>query len=405
MGSKDRNVKWIVISGDGMADFPCEELGHKTPLEVANHPNLDEMARRSIIGLIKTIPLGFDPGSDVAHMALLGFDPRRYYTGRGPLEAVSLGVNLTESEIAARCNLVTIRDGLLRDHSGGGVTDREAEELLSVLPPLKDVEIKRSSGHRSVIILKGGYTTLVKCFAPQDYIGWPVRMILPRPLSDMADKTVRLLRKIIMDSLEALGTHPVNLKRVEEGRGEANALWPWGLGRRPRLPSFSEFNGLQGAIISDMDVIRGIGLCAGMKAVKVPDADHGAKVRRVTEAIEEGHNFVLVHVEAPDEAGHAGDAELKIKAIEELDEKLIGRLLDRFEGEDVLLSLVIDHYTPVKLRKHVAGLMPFLVMRKEPRRERDFKTFSEKTAFEFRELTLQAEHFIRLLIEVGDRSS
>ncbi|RLF15615.1 MAG: cofactor-independent phosphoglycerate mutase [Thermoprotei archaeon] len=359
-------MKAIVVIGDGMPDLP-DDRG-KTPLEEAYHPNMDEIASRGIVGAVDPIPDGMYPGSDVAILGLMGYDPKRYYTGRGPLEAAGTGVELREGDLAFRCNLITVDQGLLIDYSAGHISDEEAKELVAYLNSslLTDGYARLYVGvsYRHTLILRGGFSDHIKCTPPHEAVGKRIEDILAAPLSKDGEHTAKYLNKLILKSYELLAEHELNLKRVKRGLKPANMMWPWGFGRKPSLPSFKTLHGLSSAVISAVSLVKGIGVLAEMKLLEVPgatgylDTNYEGKADYALRALEEGVDVVFIHVEAPDEAGHQGSFELKVKAIEDLDKRLLGRLLDRV-GEDVLIALLSDHLTPVSLRVHVKGPVPF----------------------------------------------
>ncbi len=360
----------MMIVGDGMADYPLEALGGKTPLQVAEHPHMDSIASRGICGTLRTLPQGLDTGTDVAILSILGYDPRRYYTGRGPLEAANIGVSLGEGDLAFRCNLVTVKDGILIDHSAGHIQSEEAGRLISRLKEAfaKEGEVEFYTGvsFRHLLLLRGGrYSDRVRCTPPHDIIGKPLIKHLVKPLGRDGIETAALLNGMIRRSEVILSKHPINLKRAEAGENPGNMMWPWGQGRKPQLSSFREKYGVRGAVISAVDLVNGIGVNIGMDVVKVPgatgyhDTNYEGKADYALRSLV-SHNFVLVHVEAPDEASHVGDVKLKMKTIADLDRRLVGRVLDGLKG-DYTVSILTDHLTPIAKKTHRRGPVPFAI--------------------------------------------
>ena len=351
-------MKYVIILGDGMADEPLAELGGRTPLEYADIPNMDRIAREGRCGMLRTVPEGFEPGSDVANLSILGYDPRTTYTGRGPLEAASMGVTLREGEFAYRCNLVTVRDGAMEDFNAGHISSTEGAELLRDLDAaLDDIRVYPGVGYRNLMVVPralGAGTT-----PPHDIVGQPIEGYLPRG-GDAG---------ILLDGMERaeeiFADHPVNRRRLEKGDLPATGIWPWSGGKKPSLPLFQEKYGLSGGMISAVDLLRGIACLAGMEVIDVPgatgflDTDYEAKARYAVEALDR-LDFVYVHVEAPDEAGHMGSVEEKVRAIERLDEA-IGIVLDR---PDTTIAVLPDHPTPVRYKTHTMDPVPFALLGK-----------------------------------------
>lgn len=374
-------MKYVVLVPDGAADYPLKELGDKTPLQVARKPNMDFLARCGITGTVKTVPDDMDPGSDVANLSLFGYDPRRHYTGRGPLEAASRGIRLGQNEVAFRCNLVTVDGDSLKDYGAGHISSEEAKELIKYVGK----KLGRSGlafypgvSYRHLMVIEGDFSA-VQCVPPHDIVGGPVRGNLPR------GEGAAIFRELMLASRDILEEHPINLERGDLGRNPANMIWLWGQGKAPTMPSFAEKYGLKGCVISAVDLIKGIGVYAGLKVIDVPgatgyfDTDYGAKADYALKALEEG-DFAFVHVEAPDEAGHAGDIEAKIEAIERFDERLVGRVmegLDVYGGYKILVAP--DHPTPITVRTHVIDAVPFAIYSTSGQAD-DVKTFDEVSA-------------------------
>ncbi len=354
--------KYVIIVPDGAADHPLEELGGLTPLEAARLPNMDFIASDGACGTAVTVPEGLPAGSDVANLSLLGYDPRTYYCGRGPLEAASLGVEIGEGEYAFRCNLITVEDERIADYSAGHVSTGEARELMeSVQAELGGPGVRFHPGmsYRHLMIIEGDWSSTA-CTPPHDVVGSPLAEVEPR--GPGAERLVELIDR----SREVLEDHPVNRARREAGKHPANRIWFWGQGRNPAMPTLKERYGLSGAVITAVDLIRGLGILAGMDPIEVPgatgylDTDYDAKARYAAQALKE-HDLVYIHVEAPDEAGHEGLVEEKVKALENIDRCIVCRMLDeapRF-GEDFRILVIPDHPTPIPLRTHIAEPVPF----------------------------------------------
>lgn len=381
-------MKYVIVLGDGMADYRCAELGHKTPLQYARTPNMDAIASRGIIGLVKTVPEGFPPGSDVANLSVMGYDPAEYYTGRSPLEAVSMGVDLKENDVAFRCNLVTLSEDeeyphkTMVDYSAGEISSPEAGELIE--------DINRRLGDRDKRFYPG--------ISYRHLLVWenaPAGADLTPP-HDISDKCIfehlprgggaGMLNHLMKTSYDILSNHHINLLRKEKNINPGNSVWFWGQGKRPFLARFQEKYGISGAVISAVDLIRGIGICAGLEVVNVPGAtgnihtDFHGKAMAALNALRQGKEFVYVHVEAPDEAGHQGDLNTKIKAIEEIDEKVIGTLLKGLdEFNDYRIMVLPDHPTPICTKTHATDPVPFAICSKSGG---DIKTvyFDEESA-------------------------
>ncbi|MDD1681849.1 MAG: cofactor-independent phosphoglycerate mutase [Methanoregula sp.] len=348
-------MKYIVVLGDGMADEPLEELGGKTPLEYAQTPNMDGMARDGACGMLRTIPDGFEAGSDIANMAVLGYAPEKYYTGRGPLEALSMGVDLAPDDVAYRCNLVTIEENTMADFSAGHITSAEGAELVASLQKaVPEVMLRAGVSYRNLLVVHGGKGAAST--PPHDIVGQGISPFLPR--GGDADLLLRSMEK----SRQVFDLHPVNAARIKGGKRPATRIWPWSGGHKPAFPPFAKKYGKKGGIISAVDLLNGIARCAGMEVITVPgatgylDTDYGAKARYALDAIRR-LDFVYVHIEAPDEAGHLGNVEEKVKAIERVD-GVVGTIRDQFDG---VLAVLPDHPTPIRLKTHTRDPVPFVV--------------------------------------------
>jgi 2,3-bisphosphoglycerate-independent phosphoglycerate mutase len=363
-------MKYLLIVGDGMADYPVPELGNKTPLQVANKPNMDMIAAKGRNGLLITVPEGLTPGSGTAIISVLGYDPARYYSGRGPFEAAARNIRLEANDVAYRCNLITERDGILIDYSADHITSSEAAELIDALKrEMKkpdQVEFFAGLSYRHFLILRNYvHKEIVECTLPHDAIGVEISKILPRANSAEAGSSVDLLNRLILDSKKVLENHPVNVARRKAGKRPGNMIWPWGGGRTPVMPTFKEKYGVDATVISAVDLVKGIGVYAGMKVVDVPgatglyDTNYEGKAEFALEALENS-DMVFVHVEAPDEAGHSRDYALKVKTIEDLDKRLLGHILDGLK-EDCAIAVLPDHPTPIKVGTHTRDPVPFAV--------------------------------------------
>lgn len=348
-------MKTIVILGDGMADEPIESLGNKTPLEYASTPNMDLMAREGACGMLRTIPDGFEAGSDIANMAVLGYAPEQYYTGRGPLEALSMGVDLAPDDIAYRCNLVTIDQNTMTDFSAGHITSDEGKELFSSLQQeIPGVLLRAGVSYRNLLVVHGGKGAATT--PPHDIVGQGISPYLPK------GPDAALLLSCMETSRQVFDRHPVNRARAGAGKRLATRIWPWSGGKKPAFPPFFKKYARTGAMISAVDLLNGIGRCAGMEIITVPgatgylDTDYHAKARYALEAIRR-FDFVYLHIEAPDEAGHMGSIEEKVKAIERVDE-VVGIIRTSFDG---VLAVLPDHPTPIRAKTHTRDPVPFVV--------------------------------------------
>jgi 2,3-bisphosphoglycerate-independent phosphoglycerate mutase len=379
-------MKYILIIGDGMADSPIKGLGGKTPLQVADHPNMDFIASHGSCGRLITLPQEMDTGTDVAIMNILGYDPKEFHTGRGPLEAAGIGVKLNDYDIAFRCNLITERNGILADYSAGHISTEEARELLESIKDVfekpKEIEFFLGVSFRHLLVLKGNkYSNKIICTPPHDALNKPISEILPRETDEKGVKTARTLRKMITASKNILSDHPVNRKRVEKGNNPANMIWPWGQGIKPKFHPFYDLYGIKGAVISAVDIVNGIGVFAGLDVIRVPgatgyyDTNYEGKADYALKSLKD-YDFVLIHVEAPDEAGHLGDYDLKIKTIEDLDKRLIGRILEGLKG-DYTIAILPDHATPTELRTHSRDPVPFAIFSTFQNKGDNIKHFDE----------------------------
>ena len=357
-------MKYLILIPDGLADWGIEKLGGKTPLEYAQTENMDFIAKEGICGLAKTIPEGFEPGSDIANLSILGVDPRKYYTGRGPIEALAKGVR---GDIIFRCNLVYIENGVMVDYSGNRITDREAKGIIKELnenKPFDFVEFHHGFAFRNLLVVNG-IEGNVKTYPPHDIMGERVEKYLPSN-GELAE----VLRKLIDWSMEFL-------PNISE---KVNAVWPWSGGKLPNMPSFEEMHKLRGCMISEVDLLYGIANALKMDSLRVEgvtafvDTNYKGLAKATIKALHK-YDLVVLHTEGIDEAGHEGDVELKVEAIELYDEKIVGYIIDRIDLEDTRIMLLPDHPTPIKVRTHVAEPVPVAIYCE---RKDDVKRYSER---------------------------
>jgi 2,3-bisphosphoglycerate-independent phosphoglycerate mutase len=404
-------MKYIIVVGDGMADYPVPELGNKTPLQVAYKPNMDSVAAKGQSGLIKTVPDELSPGSETAICSLLGYDPRKYCASRGPLEAPARGLKLGENDAAYRCNLITEKDGVIVDYSAGHITTEESSKLIASINKafgkLGKIEFYSGLDYRHFLILRNfPKPELTQCTPPHDAIGVSVSAVLPKAKSAEAEKTARLLRELINRSGGILRTHPVNIAREKAGKNPGNLIWPWGGGKKPSMPTLKEKYGLKAAVISAVDLVKGIGTYAGMEIINVPGAtglnntNYEGKADATLKALED-NDLVFVHVEAPDEAGHLRDYALKVKTIEDLDKRLLGRILNGLT-EPYAIAISPDHPTPIRIGTHSRDPVPFAI--KSPFLKPDgVKKFDEFSARNGAFGLVEHDYLISLLISSSKR--
>jgi 2,3-bisphosphoglycerate-independent phosphoglycerate mutase len=366
-------MKYIIILGDGMADEPIASLHNKTCLQAANKPNIDKVAAMGRCGMLDTIPEGFAPGSEIANLSVLGYDVPKVFEGRGSLEAASMGVAIDEGEMAMRCNLICIADGKIKNHSAGHISNEEAEELILFLQKeLGNEQINFFPGvsYRHLLKLKGGRKEL-KCTPPHDVTGTPFAEVMIQAETEEAKASADLLNDLILRSQKLLEHHPVNLKRAAAGKDKANSIWPWSPGYKPEMKTLMELYGLKsGSVISAVDLIRGIGVYAGLKVIEVEgitglyNTNYEGKAQAAIEALRT-NDFVYLHIEASDEAGHEGDVDLKIKTIEYLDYRVVQPILEEVASwdEPVTIAILPDHPTPCAIKTHTNKPVPFVIYR------------------------------------------
>jgi 2,3-bisphosphoglycerate-independent phosphoglycerate mutase len=356
-----------------MADQSEEERGGLTPLMAAHKPNIDRLAKIGRTGLLKTIPDSLPPGSEVANLAVLGYDVETIFEGRGVIEAASMGVALEEGDLAMRCNLICVKEGKIKNHSAGHISTEEAAELINYLnEELGNGSVRFYPGvsYRHLLVIKGG-NKAINCVPPHDVPGTSFTDVLPVAIDQSADETVNLLANLIFESQKLLVGHPVNIRRKTAGKDMANSIWPWSQGYKPQMATLKEMYGIKkGAVISAVDLIQGIGVYAGLDFIKVEgatglyDTNYEGKAQAALDALKD-HDFVYLHIEASDEAGHEGDFDLKVKTIEYLDQRVVKFLMEKtFELNDsVSIALLPDHPTPWKLKTHTRDAVPFVIYR------------------------------------------
>ena len=359
-------MKYIVVVPDGAADYPIDILEGKTPLETADTPFMDNLAKNAILGRVKTVPVGFKPASDVANLSLLGYDPNEYYTGRGPLEAANMGIPLGDGDLAFRCNLITESQGNLIDYSAGHITDHEAKELLEYLDSKLGSDIIKffhGTSYRNLMVYKNCVDLnldKMTYFAPHDILGKDIEEHFP------AGENSEALIDLMKRSKEILKDHEINKVRVDLGENPANMIWFWGCGRNPSMPLFKDKFGLNGAVVSAVDLINGIGKIIGFKVLKVEgvtgyyDTNYKGKAEAAVAALEDV-DIVFVHIEATDEAGHNQDLRMKITCTERIDKLVIGTIVEAMKGKEYRLLIAPDHPTPLSLRTHTDEPVPFLI--------------------------------------------
>ncbi|AKB45647.1 cofactor-independent phosphoglycerate mutase [Methanosarcina vacuolata] len=377
-------MKYAVLIGDGMADYPIEKLGGKTILQAARTPAMDYIAAHGKIGLAKTIPDELHPGSDVANMSILGYDPAVYYSGRAPLEAASMGVALASDDVAFRCNLVTIEHRRIKDYSAGHISSEEARILIETLDAeLGNEELSFNPGisYRHLLVAKNNLGAETECTPPHDITGKKIEEYLP------GGKDGDFFSDLMKKSMIVLELHPVNLKRIEEGKNPANSIWVWGQGYAPKFTPFQELYGKTGAVISAVDLLKGIGVYAGMDVIEVQgatgylDTNYEGKASAAIEVLKT-RDLVFVHVEAPDEAGHEGSIDKKLKAVEDFDSRIVVPILKHAMASDEPFTILVlpDHPTPISIKTHARDPVPFAVYRTDKTESDSSETFDEESA-------------------------
>ena len=379
-------MKYIVVLGDGMADEPIPELGGKTPMEAARTPVMDELASKGSLGTVQNVPAGMAPGSDVANLSVLGYDPAENYSGRSPLEALSVGVAMEESDVIFRSNIVTLTDEepyeekTILDHSSGEISTADADVLMDAIREKFNSDTFRfytGTSYRLILVWKNG--RVAKLEPPHDHLGSVIGPYLPQE---------EVLRNMMKESFPVLNDHPVNRARAAAGKNKANSLWFWGAGTKPKVQNFREKTGLKGAMISAVDLLKGIAVGAGMKVCQVEgatgsiDTNYEGKAQAAIDALlRDGYDFAYIHVEAPDEMGHQGKVHEKVKSIEYLDSRLIALVKKAMEdaGEDYRMLILPDHPTPIRIRTHTGDPVPYLIY-DSTRQQKKQARFTEETA-------------------------
>ena len=386
-------MKYIVILADGMADYPVDELGGKTPMQVAHKPNIDSLAAKSEVGVAYNVPESLSPGSDVANLSAMGYDPLKCYTGRSPLEAVSMGIDIKSTDMIFRCNVVNItedeqnyEDKIITDHSADEISTEEARELiLAVAEAFSDDKFSFYPGvsYRHALVWDNG---------PDEFDLTPPHDVLERRVGDYLPKGINgaPLAEMMKKSYDILNEHPVNLARAARGLKKANSIWIWGEGRKPSLENFESLHGIKGSVISAVDLIKGIGICAGLDSIDVEGAtgnihtNFDGKARACLDAITSGSDYVFVHMEAPDECGHRGEADNKVKSIELIDKEILGYMMNELDkaGEHYKILLTPDHPTPISARTHTLDAVPFVIYKSNQKRKGNIEVYDEKSGYE-----------------------
>lgn len=399
-------MKYIIILADGMSDYPLDRLGNKTPLMAARTPAIDALCAKSRCGRLVTVPDDMPAGSEVANLAVLGYDVRQVYQGRGVLEAASMGVELANNDLAMRCNIICIEHGRIKNHSAGHIRSEESLQLIAALnEKLASPRVRFHPGvsYRHLLVIRDGENDFT-CTPPHDVPGTPFMDVMPRARG-ANDETSKLLSGLILASQEILASQAVNMKRLALGKDPGNSIWPWSPGKRPQMKTFRELYGLSGAVISAVDLIFGIGVYAGLTPIQVPgatglyDTNYEGKARAACAALA-SLDFVFLHIEASDEAGHEGNAELKVRTIEALDQRIIQPIMDCTAAmtEPVSIALLPDHATPCAVRTHTRDAVPFLIQR--PGEEPDgISEFNEETCKQGSYGLLHGDEFIKALLQ------
>lgn len=383
-------MKYAVVLYDGMADYPVDALGGKTPMECAKKPNFDRMASKGEVGLVRTVAPGLKPGSDVANLSVLGYDPAVCYTGRSPLEAISIGVQMSDTDVALRCNVVTLSDEenyddkTMIDYSAGDISSEDAAEIIKTVQEHfggGEFDFYPGVSYRHCLIHHGGTTQLGTMTPPHDISDRVVGSYIST--AESAQKLTAMMR----ESYDLLKDHPVNLRRIAEGKRPANSIWLWGEGSKPALENFEEKFGMKGCIVSAVDLLKGIGIGAGMLVPEVEgatgyiDTNFAGKAKAAVDALENGCDFVYIHIEAPDECGHRAEPENKVRSIEIIDEQVLPVLLEALEKyDDYKVMILPDHPTPIKTKTHASDPVPYMIYHKKGEKDSGVASINEKTA-------------------------
>ncbi len=406
--SNFKHMKYLVILADGASDEPIKELGNKTPLMAAHTPYIDKLCSEAVSGLLDTVPPSLHPGSEVANMMVMGYDAAKYYRGRGVLEAASMGVKTSLSDLVFRCNLISLEDQKILNHSAGHISTAEAKELMLFLQDklgTEKVSFYPGVSYRHLLVLGGG-SDKINCIPPHDVIGTPFKEVMPKALEEAAQDTVNIVSELMLKSIDLLKDHPLNVKRRKAGKPAADMIWPWSAGNTPDMPTLKDLYGIEsGVVISAVDLIYGLGAYAGLKGVHVEgstglyDTNYEGKAKAAIEALKQ-NQYVFLHIEASDEAGHEGDYVLKTKTIEYLDQRVVKYLVEEIEkmDEPVTIALLPDHPTPCALRTHTRDAVPFFI--KKPGQKPDgVMQYDEESAKAGGYGKLYGPEFMKLLLK------
>ncbi|OPZ99514.1 MAG: cofactor-independent phosphoglycerate mutase [Bacteroidetes bacterium ADurb.Bin408] len=401
-------MKYIIILADGCADEPIAQLGNKTPLMAAHIPHIDALCAKSRCGKLITVPSDMPPGSEIANLAVLGYDVKQVFEGRGVLEAASIGVDIKEGEMAMRCNIICVENGLIKNHSAGHITTEESRQLIKTLQDELNTDVLNfypGVSYRHLLVLNGGNKHIL-CTPPHDVPGTPFRQVMIKAATKEAETTAAMLNELILKSQDILENHPVNLKRKQNGKDPGNSIWMWSPGYKPKMKTFMELYGKTGAVISAVDLLYGIGAYAGFKAIHVEgstglyNTNYEGKAKAAVNALKEV-DVVYLHIEASDEAGHEGNAELKVKTLEYLDQRVVKYIVEETAkmNEDVAIALLPDHPTPCAIRTHTHDAVPFMIYHPgcKPDGITEYNEFSvENGSFG----TLKGDEFVKALLKI-----
>ncbi|MGC8977449.1 MAG: cofactor-independent phosphoglycerate mutase [Candidatus Ratteibacteria bacterium] len=399
-------MKFLILIMDGAADLPVEELGGKTPLQVAKKPNIDYITKIGCSGMLKTIPENFIIDSGVANLSILGYNPEKVYTGRGVIEAYANGIEIKDNEIALRCNFITVWNGRIKSYSAGYISSEESKELIDYLNEKigsEKAKFYSGLGFKNILIIKNDFSDEIKCYPPHDYSGYEIKDIMVEGYTENGKKTAEFLNSLIIESNKYLENHPVNLKRKKEGKDIANYIWPWSPGRKPILEKFYDKFKIKGAVISAVDLIKGIGKMIGFEVINVPGAtglwntNYEGKAEYALKALND-FDLVYLHVEGIDEAGHEGNLELKIKCIEDFDNRLVKIILENIDLKKTSIAVLPDHYTPVKLKSHKKGYVPFVIYSPLNKPD-DVERFDETSCKNGKIGYIEGEKFINIFLK------
>ncbi len=399
-------MKTIIILGDGMADYPLEQIDNKTPLMAAHKPAIDKLAKMGVCGMFKTVPDDMPPGSEVANLAVLGYDVRKVYQGRGVLEAAAMGVELKPDDLAMRCNLICLENDLIKNHSAGHISSEEGKILINALNErFADDVIRFYPGvsYRHLLVINGG-NTAIRLTPPHDVPGKPWRDYMPQATAPEGEQTAKRLNDLILASHTFLNSHPINQTRIQNGKDPGNSIWGWSAGTKPAMKTFMELYGKTGAVISAVDLLHGIGIYAGFKVIHVEGAtglyntNYEGKVAAALKAIQDV-DLVYLHIEAADEAGHEGNVDLKIKCIEALDQRVVQPIMEAVQNapEPVALAFLPDHPTPCALRTHTHDPVP-VIMYKPNNTPDSVQQYDEVSCQEGALGVLYGDQFVRTLL-------